>query len=44
MLRLFAFLVVKQVDSVAFPEQEGSQQRPDCLVAPMLAEGISRVQ
>jgi hypothetical protein len=43
-LHLLALLVVKQVDSVTFPEQEGLQQWPDRLMAPMLAEGISRVQ
>jgi hypothetical protein len=43
-LRLLAFLAVKQVDSVTFPEEEGLQQRPDRLAAPMLAKNASRVQ
>jgi hypothetical protein len=44
MLHLLAFLAAKQVNSVTFPEQEGLQQRPDHLAAPVLAKGASWVQ
>jgi hypothetical protein len=37
-------LIVKQVDCIPFPEQDGLQHWPDRLTAPLLAKDISRIQ